>query len=374
MTRPFASSPAGPLFGRFGRSGHFGRIAVVTAILLLAAALARAAETKIGFAYVGPRNDYGYNYAMDQGRLYLEKNLAGVKTMSFENVPENAEVERVMERMIKAGCTVIFPTSYGYLDPALNVAKKYPKVTFMHAGGFKTAPNLGTFFAGIDDAMYLAGMAAGAATKTGKLGFLAAHPIPQVLRNINSFTRGAQAVNPAATTTVIWTGTWSDPGKEAEAANSLVDAGADVLTGHVDSPITYTQTAEKRGVYVVGYHADASKFAPKGWLVGAAWNWGPMMKRVVESVAAGAWKPEHIRGDLVAGDAGLTAFGPSVTQKTKDLIAAKEKEFKAGKAKLWLGPITRQDGTPAAPKDSMLAMAKLEGMDFLVKGVVGTVK
>jgi basic membrane protein A and related proteins len=333
-----------------------------------------AAETKVGYIYVGPKNDHGYNYAMDQGRMFVEKNMPGVKTMSFENVPENAEVERVMERMIKAGCTIIFPTSYGYLDPALTVAGKYPKVTFMHGGGFKSAPNLGTFFAGIDDAMYLAGMTAGSMTKTNKLGFLAAHPIPQVLRNINAFTRGAQSVNPAVTTTVVWTGTWSDPGKEAEAANSLVDAGADVLTGHVDSPITYTQTAEKRGAMVVGYHADAGKFAPKGWLVGAAWNWGPMMSRIVKSVGDGTWKPGHIRGDLMAGDAGLTAFGAAVPPKVKDVVNAKLAEFKAGKAKLWMGPIAKQDGAVAAPKDSLLAMAKLEGMDFLVKGVVGTVK
>ncbi|HKP95887.1 MAG TPA: BMP family ABC transporter substrate-binding protein [Fibrobacteria bacterium] len=344
------------------------------ALTSLAAALARGAETKIGYIYVGPKNDYGYNYAMDQGRLYVEKNMPGIKTLAFENVPENAEVERVMERMVKGGCTLIFPTSYGYLDPALTVAGKYPKVTFMHGGGFKTAANLGTFFAGIDDAMYLAGITAGSMTKTNKLGFLAAHPIPQVLRNINAFTRGAQSVNPAATTTVVWTGTWSDPGKEAEAANSLVDAGADVLTGHVDSPITYTQTAEKRGVMVVGYHADAGKFAPKGWLVGAVWNWGPMMARIVKSVQDGTWKPGHIRGDLMAGDAGLSGFGPSVPAKVKDLVLAKEKDFKAGKAKLWMGPIARQDGVEAAPKDSLLAMAKLEGMDFFVKGVVGTVK
>jgi basic membrane protein A len=194
--------------------GFFKRSLLLTS-LALGAACAGAAEIKIGYVYVGPKSDYGYNYAMDQGRLWVEKNVPGAKTMSFENVPENAEVERVMERMIKGGCTIIFPTSYGYLDPALNVAKKYPKVVFEHAGGFKTAPNLGTFFAGIDDAMYLAGMAAGGMTKTHKLGFLAAHPIPQVLRNINAFTRGAQSVDPTATTTVIWTGTWSDPGKEA---------------------------------------------------------------------------------------------------------------------------------------------------------------
>jgi len=338
--------------------------------LLVAAAF--AAKPKVAYIYVGPKTDFGYNYAMDQGRLAVEKNL-GVKTVYFENIPENAEVERVMERVINQGFNVIFATSYGYLDPALNVAKKYPKVIFMHGGGFKLAPNLGTFFADIDEVEYLAGIAAGAASKTGKLGYVAAHPIPQTLRNINAWTLGAQSVNPKITTTVVWTGSWSDPAKEAEAANTLIDGGADVLSMHVDGPITVAQTAEKRGVMVTGYHADASKFAPKGWLVGAAWNWGELMTKIVKSVEDGTWKSGHLRGKLADNYVMLTKFGPKVPASAKAKIAAKEKAFKGG-ADLWVGPITGQDGTVILKEGEVLPLAKIESMGFLVKGVIATVK
>lgn len=331
------------------------------------------AGDKIGFIYVGPRTDFGYNYAMDQGRLAMEKDMPGTKTVFFENVPENAEVEKAMERLVSQGFNIIFPTSYGYLDPALKVAAKYPKVTFMHAGGFKLAPNLGTFFADIDEVEYLSGMAAGSCTKTGKLGFVAAHPIPQTLRNINAFTLGAQSMNPKATCTVVWTGSWSDPAKEAEAANTLIDGGVDVLTMHVDGPITITQTAEKRGVMVCGYHADASKFAPKGWLTGSAWNWAPLMERIVKSVDAGTWKSEHIRGSIKDGYVKLASFGPQVSEATKKTIAAKEKAFITGTA-LWSGAIAKQDGAAVTKTGETMALAKIESMDFLVAGVKGTLK
>jgi basic membrane protein A len=342
------------------------------AIVSLGAKDASAAD-KIGFIYVGPKTDFGYNYAMDQGRLALEKSMPGTKTVFFENIPENAEVERVMERLVSQGFKVIFPTSYGYLDPALNVAKKYPKVTFMHAGGFKLAPNLGTFFADIDEVEYLSGMAAGASTKTGKLGFIAAHPIPQTLRNINAFTLGAQSMNPKVTTTIVWTGSWSDPAKEAEAANTLIDGGVDVVTMHVDGPITIAQTAEKRGAMVCGYHADASKFAPKGWLTGSSWNWGPLMERIVKSVDAGTWKSEHIRGSIKDGYVKLASFGPAVPEAARKAILEKEKAFKAGTA-LWSGAIAKQDGAAVSQPGEVMPMAKVESMDFLVAGVKGTLK
>jgi basic membrane protein A and related proteins len=339
---------------------------------LFAQALSAAPVDKVGFIYVGPRTDYGYNYAMDQGRMEMEKAL-GIKTVFFENIPENAEVERVMERLASQGFKVIFPTSYGYLDPALNVAKKHSGITFMHAGGFKLAPNLGTFFADIDEVEFLSGMAAGAATKTGKLGFIAAHPIPQTLRNINAFTLGAQSVNPKATMTVVWTGTWSDPAKEAEASNSLADQGVDVLTMHVDGPITIAQTAEKRGIMVCGYHADASKFAPKGWLTGSAWNWGPLMTAIVKSIGDGKWKSEHLRGKLKDGYVKLASFGPAVPEATKKAIVEKQKAYASGTA-LWTGPISSQDGTVILKAGETMAMEKVESMNFLVKGVTGTLK
>ena len=361
------------MFTRIKSSLFSAGLLFATATLTLAPTPTQAvAIDKVGFIYVGPRTDYGYNYAMDQGRMEVEKTL-GVKTVFFENIPENAEVERVMERMISQGFKLIFPTSYGYLDPALNVAKKHPDVIFMHAGGFKLAPNVGTFFADIDEVEFLSGMAAGAATKTGKLGFIAAHPIPQTLRNVNAFTLGAQSVNPKVTTTVVWTGTWSDPAKEAEAANTLADGGIDVLTMHVDGPITIAQTAEKRGIMVCGYHADASKFAPKGWLVGAAWNWGTLMEKIVKSVKEDKWKSEHLRGKLSDGYVKLTSFGPNVPEATKKAIAEKQKAFKGGQA-LWGGAITAQDGSAVSKVGETMTMEKVESMSFLVKGVIGTIK
>lgn len=349
-------------------------IRTLLATSILAISVPTIADTKVGFIYVGPKTDYGYNYAQDQGRLYLEENMDDVETVYFENIPENADVQRVMERMIRSGVEVVFPTSYGYLDHALKVAAKYPDVHFAHSGGLKTADNLMTYFAEIDQAMYLAGVAAGLTTRTNRLGFIAAHPIPQVLRNINAFTLGAQSVNPNITTSVIWTSSWSDPTREAEAAETLISDGADVLTGHVDSPINYVQVAERRGVYSVGYHADASQFAPKGWLVGAIWNWGPMMVDIVTSARNGTWKSEHLRGDLLTGAAKLSAFGDAVSEENKKVVLARQDAIMNKGFQIWAGPIFGQDGTLLVEKGDVMTLEETEKMDFLVKGVKGQLK
>lgn len=346
-------------------------LSILLVSTLLATSTSAMAETKVGFVYVGPKSDYGYNYAQDQGRLYLEEHLEDVETVYFENIPENADVQRVMERMIRSGVEIVFPTSYGYLDHALKVAEKYPDVHFAHSGGLKTSDNLMTYFAEIDQAMYLAGIAAGMTTETNKLGFIAAHPIPQVLRNINAFTRGARSVNPEVTTSVIWTSGWSDPSKESEAAEALIDNGADVLTGHVDSPINYVQVAEERGVYSVGYHADASKFAPKGWLVGAVWNWGPMMVDIVESVEDGSWESRHLRGDLLTGAARLSDFGSAVSDKTIAEVEDRRQMIMDGKYQVWAGPIIGQNGTVIVAEGDTMTLQETEKMDFLVEGVEG---
>lgn len=349
-------------------------IRTLLATSILAASLPVAAETKVGFIYVGPKTDYGYNYAQDQGRLYLEENLDDVETVFFENIPENADVQRVMERMARSGVEVIFPTSYGYLDHALKVAEKYPDVHFAHSGGLKTSDNLMTYFAEIDQAMYLSGIAAGLTTETNQLGFIAAHPIPQVLRNINAFTRGAQSVNPEVTTSVIWTSNWSDPTKEAEAAEALISGGADVLTGHVDSPINYVQVAERRGVYSVGYHADASQFAPEGWLVGAVWNWGPMMVDIVNSAEDGTWKSEHLRGDLLTGAAELSDFGSAVSEEDQQTVLDRQDAIMNEEFKVWAGPVVAQDGTVLVAEGDVMTLEETEKMDFLVEGVKGRLK
>lgn len=333
-----------------------------------------AEPQKIGYIYVGPQTDMGYNYSMDLGRQYIEKNLPNVKTTYFDNIPETAEVSRVMERLIQDGHKIIFATSYGYLDYAIEVGKKHPDVTILHAGGLKTSENVGTYWADSDDAMYLAGIAAGSVTKSNKLGFIGAFQIPQLLRTINAFTKGAQSVNPNITTTVVWTGAWLDPAKEAEAANSLIDGGVDVIAGQVDSPLTYSQTAEKRGVYVIGKDVDISDRAPKAWITGASWNWGPMMTKIVESINAGTWKPEHIRGTLKAGDVVLDPFGTTVSETVQQRVMTAKERLLSGQQVVWEGPLVKQDGTEAVAAGIKMAIDKIETMDYLIKGVIGSAK
>lgn len=344
----------------------------ITAALAWPAHALQAAT--LGYIYVGPEKDHGYNTSMDNGRRFVEKNLPGTKTLHVENIPETAEVEKVMERMIKSGATVIFATSYGYLDYAIGLGKKYPKVSFLHAGGLKLGDNVGTYWANSDDAMYLAGMAAGAVSKSGKLGFIAAFPIPQVVRSINAFTLGAQAMNPKATTSVVWTGGWLQPAKEAEATNSLIDAGADVIGEQVDSPITIAQTAEKRGIHVVGKDVDVSKFAPQAVLTGASWNWGPTMLKLVKEIEAGTWKPSHVRGDLKDGTVVLDKFGPAVPAAAQKTILAKKDEILKDKFVVWSGPLKGQDGKELLPAGKPMDMETLESMQFFVQGVNGTIK
>lgn len=356
------------------RSALFRHLATFATFAALTFAAGAAVAQTIGYIYVGPEKDYGYNTSHDLGRQYVEKTIAGTKTLHVENIPETAEVSRVMERMIKSGASIVFATSYGYLDYAIELGKKYPKVAFMHAGGLKLGDNVGTYWANSDDAIYLAGMAAGSVTKSGKLGFIAAFPIPQVVRSINAFTLGAQAVNPKVTTTVVWTGGWLNPPKEAEAANSLIDAGVDVIGEQVDSPITIAQTAEKRGIHVVGKDVDVAKFAPKAVLTGASWNWGPTMVKVVNEIKAGTWKPSHIRGDLKDGTVILDPFGPAVAEATRKTILAKKADILADRFEVWSGPITGQSGSEILPAGKPMGMEMLESMDFFVKGVIGTVK
>jgi simple sugar transport system substrate-binding protein len=258
---------------------------------MLASTLTGHAAKKItvGFIYVGPRDDFGYNQAHAQGAAAVAK-LSGVTMVEEENVPETVAVQKSMESMINLdGASLLFPTSFGYFDPhILNVAKKYPDATFLHAGGLyqegKHPKNVGSYFGYIDEAQHIAGLVAGHTSTSGKLGFVAAKPIPQVLRNINAFTLGARIANPQATTQVIFTGDWAMPVKEAEATNSLVDQGIDVITCHVDSPKVVIETCERRGIFCSGYHANQAPLAPKGYLTGAEWNWQGVYTDFVQKI------------------------------------------------------------------------------------------
>ena len=329
---------------------------------------------KVGFITVGPKDDWGYNYAHDQGRQAIEKNMGNeVEATLVEKIPESAEVERVMERMIADGTKLIFPTSYGYLDPALRVAERHPDVVFMHCGGFKSSKNLGTYFSYIHEPMYVSGFVAGKMTKSNKLGFVAAHPIPQVLRNINAFALGARSANPEVTVSVVWTNNWYDPAKEAEAANGLIDQGADVLSMHQDSPLTVVQTAEKRGVYSVGYHADISKFAPKGWLTGARWEWGDLYTRIAKSVKDGTWKTDQYRAGMDDGAVTVSEFGAAVPEDVrKEALALKEKIAKK-EFVVFQGPLMDRDGKERISDGQKPDFDWMEKMDWFVEGVQGSI-
>jgi basic membrane protein A len=307
------------------------------------------------------------------------KKVAGVKVLEEERVPETIEVGKTMESMINLdGASLLFPTSFGYFDPhILKMAGKYPDATFLHCGGmYKDGmpKNVGSYFGYIDECEYLSGIVAGYTTKTNKLGFVAAKPIPQVLRNINAFELGAKSVNPKVTTTVIFTGDWSMPVKEAEASNTLIDQGADVLTCHVDSPKVVVETAERRGVFSCGYHVNQATLAPKGYLTGAEWNWAKVYTDYVAAVRDG--KPwEHlVRGGLKEGIVKTSAYGPAVSDSAKAAADAAKAKLMTGTFVIFQGPLKDNKGTVVIPDGVSRPQrdVELEKMNYLVEGVSGS--
>jgi simple sugar transport system substrate-binding protein len=358
-----------------------------TLILLFAALVAAnalAGDVTIGFIYVGPKDDYGYNQAHALGAASVAK-LPSVKIVEEANVAETIAVQETMRDMIvQDNATVLFPTSFGYYDPhILKVAKQFPKIQFLHCGGFyipgKHPDNVGTYFGYIDEAEYISGIVAGLTTKSNKLGFVAAKPIPQVLRNINSFTLGARSVNPNATVQVVFTGDWSLPVKEAEASNSLINQGVDVLTCHVDSPKVVIQTAETRGIYCCGYHASQAAIAPKGYLTGAEWDWshvyGMYAKEVQEGKSLQAGSIPHIvRGGLKDGFVKVSDYGPAVSEQAKQAAEASKAKFTDGTMVIYKGEIKDNTGKVVIPAGVEMKQKdpELEKMNWLVEGVLGS--
>ncbi len=332
-------------------------------------------KLKVGILHIGSIADAGYNQAHAEGVQVMKKNLPNVELIEVENVPEGADAERVMENMIRQGAQLIIPASFGYLDPALRVAKKYPDVKFEHPGGYKLAPNLGTYWASTPEAFYLMGIAAGKTTKTNKLGYVVALPISFFLANVNAFHLGAQSVNPKVETRVVFTGTFLDPGKEATAANALLDQGVDVLGVIVDSPITVVQATEKRGAFSVGYHyVGVQKFAPKGWISGVAFTWGELYTRFAKQVMDGSWKSEALLGNLASDYLTIAPFGPAVPSDAIKLVNTKKQAFISGKLNVFQGPIKDNKGVERVKAGEAFPMAALGKMDWLVEGVVGQAK
>ena len=355
------------------------KISFVLSVMLLSvvflgcfAALAADKEIKVGFVYVSPIGDAGWSYAHDQGRLALEA-MDGVTTSYVEAVKEGPDSERVILNMARKGYDIVFATSFGYMDPMLKVAKKFPEVVFEHCSGFKTAENMGNYFGRMYQARYLSGMTAGQMTKTNILGYVAAFPIPEVIRGINAFTLGVRAVNPEAQVRVVWTKTWYDPATEKEAAKSLLDVGADVIAQHQDSPGPQ-EAAQERGVYSVGYNTDMASFAPKAHLTAPVWNWTPFYKKVVEDVRAGTWKSESVWWGMKEGMVDLSPFGDMVPQEVREKVEAKKAAIVAGEAVVFKGPVKDQGGNVQVADGAAATDEQLMNMKYFVEGVVGSLE
>jgi basic membrane protein A and related proteins len=339
----------------------------------------------IGFIYNGPKNDLGYNQAHFEGKQSL-RSVPYVKAIDEANVNETIAAEEAMRDMIhQDGARVIFATSYGYLDPyVFRIARESPDVQFFHCGGYLREgidpPNIGVYFGFIDEVEYLAGMTAGLMTRTGLLGFVAAKPIPQVLRNINSYMLGARSVRPAVRMKVVFTGDWVLPVREAEAASSLADQGADVLTGHTGSPRVIVQVAERRGIWATGYQFDQSVVAPHGFLTGAEWSWGVVYRQYAQMIHDGksvtdGTIPRRMSGTLKDHFCRLSPFGPAVTPEIREKVLHVEQEILDGSIAIYRGPLRDNRDKTVIPAGVTIPIQDraLDGMSWLLEGIQGDV-
>lgn len=351
------------------------RTALIAAALFTAAVPAQAADPlKVAFVYIDPVGDSGWSYQHDLGRRALEKALGPkVKTTFVENIPATADAERVIRQLAAAGNDLIFTTSFGYMEPTLKVAKLFPKVKFAHATGYKTAANVVTYEARFYEGAYLLGMLAGKMTKSNTLGFVGSYPIPEVIRNINAFTLGAKSVNPAIKTKVIWVDTWYDPGKERQAAETLIAQGSDVLCQNTDSPAV-VQAAEKKGVYAFGWDSDMSKYGPRAELTANTQNWGGYYIDEVRKVLAGTWTGDRktawgLKEKMVE----LTPLNKSIPPEVMKLFEDRKQAITSGQFQPFTGPVTDSAGRIKVPAGAVLSEKDLMSMNWYVAGVEGSV-
>ncbi|NOX35523.1 MAG: BMP family ABC transporter substrate-binding protein [Deltaproteobacteria bacterium] len=330
-------------------------------------------KLKIGFVYVSPIGDAGWTYQHDLGRLAVEKNLGDkVSTKFIESVPEGAEAERVIRDLAKSGYKLIFTTSFGYMNPTLKVAKLFPKTIFEHSTGYKLAKNVGTYMCRFYEGRYLTGIIAGKMTKSNQLGYVAAFPIPEVIRGINAFTLGAKSVNPDIRVKVIWVNSWFDPGKEREASEALIDQGVDVITHHTDSTAP-VMTAEEKGVYAIGYHSDMSKYGPNAQLTATTHVWGDYYTKVARQVLDGTWKSTAVWGGIKDGMIKLAPISKKVPADVVELVKKTQKSIADGSFHPFTGPIRRQDGKLLVKAGKHLTDKDLLGMNYYVEGIIGSI-
>jgi simple sugar transport system substrate-binding protein len=338
-----------------------------------AAAPAPAAPLNIAFAYIGPVGDGGWTFAHDNGRKALEKEFGDkIKTTFVESVPEGADAERVFRDMVGQGNKLIFGTTFGYMEPMLKVAADSKDVKFEHATGYKTAENMRTYDSRTYEGAYMAGVIAGAMTKSNTLGVVGSVPIPEVLRNINSFTLGAQSVNPKITTKVVWVNEWFSPPKETEAATALINGGADILFQNTDSPAVL-KTAQDKGKRAFGWDSDMTAYGPKAHLASATINWAPYYIKATQDALDGKWATGQSWWGVKEGAIDIVSIAEDVPAETKAKVEEVKKGLKDGSFVIWKGPILGQDGKEVVAKDAVADDKFLSGVNFYVKGVEGKV-
>ncbi|WP_231880928.1 BMP family ABC transporter substrate-binding protein [Halothiobacillus diazotrophicus] len=344
-------------------------LAAAVATLALPLQLWAADPFKVAFVYVGPIGDHGWSYQHDQGRLAVEKHFGDkVKTTYVESVKEGADAERVIRQLAQDGNKLIFTTSFGYMNPTIRVAKQFPNVVFMHATGYKRAKNVGTYIGKTYEGRYVAGVAAGLVTKSNKIGFIGAFPIPEVIRDINATFLGIKKVNPKAELKVVWVNSWFDPAKEADAANSLIDQGADVILQHTDSAAPML-IAEKRGVWAVGQSSDMSHFGPKAHLLSVVNNWGPLYIKTVQQVMDGTWKSEDYWGDLADKAIEIQGISDRLTPEQHKTIEDTIAGIESGSIKPFAGPLKDQSGKLRVPAGQSATEKQILSMDWYVDGM-----
>lgn len=338
-----------------------------TAALSMAASAQAADKLKACWVYVGPIGDFGYSYQHDQGRLEVEKALGDkVETAYLENVSEGPDAERAFERLARENCKIIFGTSFGFMDAEVKVAKKFPKVMFEHATGFKTGDNLGVYNARFYEGRYVLGQIAAKESKSGVAGYIVSFPIPEVVMGINSFMLGAQSINPNFKAKIVWVNSWFDPGKEADAAKALFDQGADIIVQHTDSTAAL-QVAEERKLHGFGQSSDMIKFAPKAQLTSLTDEWGPYYISRVQAAIDGTWKPDNVWLGIKDGAVKMAPY-TNMPDDVKAMAEATEKKI-AGGWNPFTGPIAKQDGSAWLKDGEVADDGTLLGMNFYVKGV-----
>jgi basic membrane protein A len=346
-----------------------GAIAALGLVALVAAAPADAQEKlKVGFVYVGPVGDFGWTYQHEVGRRAMQEALGDkVESTYVENVPEGPDAERVIEGLVRSGHKLIFTTSFGFMEPTVKVAQRNPDVKFEHATGYKRLPNLATYAGRFYQGRYISGQIAAKMSKTGVVGYIGSFPIPEVVSGINAFMLGAQSVRPDMKVKIVWVNSWFDPGKEGDAAKTLLDQGADIIAQHTDSPAAM-QVAAERGALAFGQDSDMIKFGPNTQLTAIVNDWSGYYIDRVNAALNGTWESTDVWGGL---DTGILKMAPytNMPDDVKAMAEATEKAIHDGTYQVFTGPITKQDGTLAVKEGEVLPDPAILGMNWYIQGI-----